>query len=144
MLGYFFRMSLTVKKLPMDLPILSPSTFTMALCIQYFTNSSPPKLSLCAISFSWCGNTRSLPPRWMSTCPPRYPADMTEHSMCQPGLPGPHGLSHDGSPGLAPFQSTKSSGSSLCSEMSTLAPAFRSSGFWPESLPYPLKLETSK
>ena len=26
---------------------------------------------------------------------------MAEHSMCQPGRPGPHGLSQDGSPGLA-------------------------------------------
>ena len=26
---------------------------------------------------------------------------MAEHSMCQPGRPGPQGLSHDGSPGLA-------------------------------------------
>jgi len=27
--------------------------------------------------------------------------------MCHPGRPGPHGLSHQGSPGLAAFQSTK-------------------------------------
>ena len=31
--------------------------------------------------------------------------------MCQPGRPGPHGLGHAGSPGLAAFQSAKSSGS---------------------------------
>ena len=32
------------------------------------------------------------------------------HSMCQPGRPLPHGLSHDGSPGLALFQRAKSPG----------------------------------
>ena len=35
--------------------------------------------------------------------------------MCQPGRPLPHGLSHAGSPGLAAFQSAKSSGSRFCS-----------------------------
>ena len=30
--------------------------------------------------------------------------------MCQPGRPLPHGLSHDGSPAFAPFQSAKSGG----------------------------------
>lgn len=30
------------------------------------------------------------------------------HSMCQPGLPAPHGLSQDGSPGFADFQRVKS------------------------------------
>ena len=35
---------------------------------------------------------------------------IAEHSICQPGLPLPHGLSHDGSPGFAPFQSAKSAG----------------------------------
>ncbi len=35
---------------------------------------------------------------------------MAEHSMCQPGRPGPQGLSHDGSPGLDRFHSAKSPG----------------------------------
>jgi len=35
---------------------------------------------------------------------------MHVHSMCQPGRPPPHGLSHDGSPGFAAFQSAKSDG----------------------------------
>ena len=35
--------------------------------------------------------------------------------MCQPGRPGPQGLSHDGSPGLAAFQRAKSAGCSFCS-----------------------------
>ena len=33
---------------------------------------------------------------------------MTEHSMCQPGRPSPHGDCHAGSPGLELFQSAKS------------------------------------
>ena len=38
---------------------------------------------------------------------------MAEHSRCQPGRPGPHGVSQDGSPGLAPFHRAKSRGSRL-------------------------------
>lgn len=33
---------------------------------------------------------------------------MTEHSMCQPGRPGPHGEGQAGSPGFERFQSAKS------------------------------------
>ena len=58
---------------------------------------------------------------------------IAEHSMCQPGRPGPHGLSHDGSPGFAAFQSAKSRGSRLRSSTSTRAPASSSSRFLPES-----------
>ena len=61
--------------------------------------------------------------------------DMAEHSMCQPGRPGPHGEGHDGSPGLDAFHSAKSSGSRLRSSTSTRAPASSSSRFLPESLP---------
>ena len=35
---------------------------------------------------------------------------MAEHSICQPGRPGPQGLSHDGSPGFDRFQRAKSPG----------------------------------
>ena len=35
---------------------------------------------------------------------------MTEHSMCQPGRPSPHGDCHAGSPGLELFQRAKSFG----------------------------------
>ena len=38
---------------------------------------------------------------------------IAEHSMCQPGRPGPIAVSHDGSPGFGPFQSAKSRTSSL-------------------------------
>ena len=43
----------------------------------------------CAISFSWCGNMRSSPPACRSNVSPRYFIAMAEHSMCQPGRPGP-------------------------------------------------------
>ena len=35
---------------------------------------------------------------------------MTEHSMCQPGRPLPHGESHSGSPTLEAFHRAKSFG----------------------------------
>ena len=60
---------------------------------------------------------------------------MAEHSMCQPGRPLPHGESQDGSPGLAAFQSAKSSGFSLMSLTSMRAPDCRSSIGWWLSLP---------
>lgn len=64
--------------------------------------------SLCASSLSWCGNMRSTPPLWTSILSPRISVAMTEHSMCQPGRPLPHGLGHDGSPGLDVFHKQKS------------------------------------
>jgi hypothetical protein len=33
---------------------------------------------------------------------------ITEHSICQPGRPGPQGDGHEGSPGFDAFQSAKS------------------------------------
>ena len=83
------------------------------LCIQYLAIGWPLQHSLWAISFSWCGKTRSRPPPWMSKVRPSRRRLMAEHSMCQPGRPGPQGLSHDGSPGLAPFQRAKSAGVAL-------------------------------
>src|SRR5215217_6552652 len=52
----------------------------------------------------------SVPPPWMSAPPGRCLLTIAEHSMCQPGRPGPHGLSQVGSPGLEAFHSAKSSG----------------------------------
>ena len=48
---------------------------------------------------------------------------MAEHSMCQPGRPGPQGDSHVGSPGLDIFHNTKSIGLRLALSISTRAPA---------------------
>jgi hypothetical protein len=39
---------------------------------------------------------------------PKIELAMAEHSMCQPGLPGPHGDAQEGSPGFAAFHSAKS------------------------------------
>src|SRR5471032_3120738 len=67
-----------------------------------------------------------MPPPWMSKRSPRTAQDMAEHSMCQPGRPGPYALSHlasAGSDGLADFHSTKSSGSVLPSATATRSPA---------------------
>ena len=55
-----------------------------------------------ARSFSWCGNTRSSPPPWRSKPSPRSSSDIAEHSMCQPGRPGPHGESHAARPASPP------------------------------------------
>ncbi len=103
--------------MPSDLLIFSPAVPRMPLCTQYWANPSPTARDW-ASSFSWCGNTRSRPPPWMSNVGPRYLVDMAEHSRCQPGRPGPHGVSQEGSPGLAPFQRAKSRGSRLASAVS--------------------------
>ena len=76
---------------------------------------APVTASVWRISFSWCGNTRSFPPPWMSMVLPRYFEIMAEHSMCHPGLPGPQGESHEHSPGFAAFHTAKSMGSRLFS-----------------------------
>src|SRR3990167_6700656 len=99
-----------VKKFPSDLDIFSLLMFTNPLCIQYFTGDLPVAPQDWAISFSWCGKTRSLPPPWMSKHSPKSFWLIAEHSICQPGRPGPQGLSQKGSPGLLLFQSAKSSG----------------------------------
>jgi len=39
---------------------------------------------------------------------PRIAVAMTEHSICHPGRPGPHGEGHEGSPDLEAFQIAKS------------------------------------
>ena len=52
---------------------------------------------------------------------PRYFIAIAEHSMCHPGRPlDPTGLSHDGSPGLAAFQSAKSAAAFLAADPSSV------------------------
>ena len=118
--------SASVVKLPSDFDIFSPPTWTIPLWIQWRANAWPAP-SACARSFSWCGNTRSSPPPWRSKPSPSRSSDIAEHSMCQPGRPGPHGESHAGSPGFAAFQSAKSTGLRFASSTSTRAPADSSS-----------------
>ena len=99
--------------LPTDFDIFSPVKRSIPLCVQIRANSWPSARD-CASSFSWCGKTRSSPPPWISNAGPSSSSAITEHSMCQPGRPRPHGESHDvSSPGLFAFQSAKSRGSSL-------------------------------
>ena len=103
-----------VTKLPRLFDIFSPSTWRWPLCIQTLAMTGVPKQQrLCAISFSWCGNTRSMPPPWMSKVSPRCCQLIAEHSRCQPGRPRPHGLSQPGSAGADGFHSTKSVGTAL-------------------------------
>ena len=71
----------------------------------------------------------------MSNLSPKNFLDITEHSRCQPGLPFPHGDSHDGSLSVDGFHNTKSAGFFLFSETSTLAPAINSSKFLFDNYP---------
>ena len=67
-----------------------------------------------------------MPPQWMSIgASPRMRSAIAEHSMCQPGRPGPMPKSQVGSSGWVAFHSTKSRAFSLSylSE-STRAPAW--------------------
>ena len=102
-----------VKKLPRDLDIFSLFTRTKPLWTQYRARVLPVAPSDWAISFSWWGKTRSSPPPWISKVSPRYRWLITEHSRCQPGLPCPQGLSHQGSPSLLAFQRDKIEGIAL-------------------------------
>src|SRR5256885_15953597 len=50
---------------------------------------------------------RSSPPRCTSSVSPRYSMAIAEHSMCQPGRPGPISVSHFASPCFGDFHSAK-------------------------------------
>ena len=69
------------------------------------------------------GGGGGLPPPWMSMRGPMRVRTMALHSMCQPGRPRPQGLSHDGSPSLPAFHSTKSEGERLRLSTPTRCPA---------------------
>mmetsp|Transcript_104569 Transcript_104569/g.320324 ORF Transcript_104569/g.320324 Transcript_104569/m.320324 type:complete len:239 (-) Transcript_104569:1006-1722(-) len=141
------RASRMVTKFPKDFDIFSspsPTLRTAAQCIQVCEYSFPLAASLCAISFSWCGNIRSGPPPWMSSVSPRCFLAMALHSMCQPGRPRPQGDAQEGSFSFAVFHSAKSSGASLPSPTPTRAPAWLPSRLHFESRPYSVKLRTRK
>ena len=46
------------------------------------------------LGHKWCGKILSTPPQWISIYSPRCLMLMQEHSICHPGYPTPHGLSH--------------------------------------------------
>ena len=109
--------------LPTDFDIFSSSICTSPLCIQISARGTPRAASVWAISFSWCGKTRSMPPPWIAKSRPSSFSDIAEHSMCQPGRPWPQGESHEvSSPSLCPFQRAKSSGSSLSDAVPASSP----------------------
>ena len=117
----------------------------MPLCIHSRASGFPRPATVCATSFSWCGNTRSMPPPWMSNSSPSSCSAIAEHSMCQPGRPRPHGESHEvSSPSLCAFQSAKSSGSSLRSAPSTPSPWSIWSTSRRDSEPYSGSVRTRK
>src|SRR5512135_1340716 len=107
---HFFRTKSIDFVFPRDFDIFSPFIVTIPTCIQILAKLMPENASDCAISFSWCGNIKSRPPPWISKLLPRYFKLMAEHSMCHPGLPLPHGLSHTGL-SFANFHKAKSTGS---------------------------------
>ena len=141
---YRAKTSRMVKKFPSDFDIFSESTFTKPLWTQYRTNFLSSDLCISqsqaaldwASSFSWCGNTRSWPPPWMSITGPRSFSIIAEHSMCHPGRPWPQGDSQVGSFGFAVFHRAKSAGFFFLLSTTTRSPARLSSWFLPDKDPY--------
>ena len=122
--------------LPSDFDIFSASVSIIPLCIQIWAKPRPAP-SDWAISFSWWGKTRSEPPPWIANSGPSSASAIAEHSMCQPGRPGPQGESQEvSSSGLWAFQRAKSSGSSLSEADPASSPWSMSSVRRLESLPY--------
>ncbi len=83
----------------------------------------------------------------MSNAEPRYFSAIAEHSMCQPGRPGPHG---DGQAAVSgsdsffqPFHRAKSRGSRLPRGSASVAGSMSSSAWWVSS-PYAGHDRTSK
>ena len=121
--------------LPSDFDIFSASVSIIPLCIQSRAKGRPAA-SDWAISFSWWGKTRSEPPPWIAKDGPSSASAIAEHSMCQPGRPGPQGESQQvSSPSLCAFQRAKSSGSSFSEAEPASSPWSMSSVRRLESLP---------
>ena len=110
--------------LPRDFDIFSElATWTIPLCIQILARGLPRAASVCAISFSWWGKTRSEPPPWIENSTPSSSSAIAEHSMCQPGRPSPQGLGQKvSSPSLRAFQRAKSSRASFSSAAPASSP----------------------
>ena len=122
-------------KLPSDFDIFSPPLATTKAWWPQWRANVRPRATAWARSFSWWGKARSWPPAWRSKPSPSRSSDITTHSVCHPGRPGPQGEGHDGSPGLAFFHSTKSRGERLLTSTSTRAPDRRESSDWRASSP---------
>src|SRR3989344_8317222 len=105
---YFLIKSWMVTKLPRDLDIFFPLTVRNPECNQYLTIGFLPEIaSIWAISASWWGKIKSLPPPCMSYCVPKNFWVIAVSSMCQPGRPRPKGDGQDGSENPAPEPSVR-------------------------------------
>ena len=113
----------SMNTLPIDLDIFSESRRTIPTWTQRRVRSSSRAARVWAASFSWWGKMRSEPPPWISNPTPSSFSAIAEHSMCQPGRPGPQGDSQEvSSASLWPFHRAKSSGSRLRAAPSTSSP----------------------
>ena len=122
--SYCFNTSRMVKKLPSDLDIFSPSTRDKAVVQPVFDvagNALPvvglrvvmaagmPRRADALGNFCFHGAGTANPRRRHECRKYRRTGFslMAEHSMCQPGRPLPHGLSHAGSPAFSPLSTTQ-------------------------------------
>lgn len=127
---------LIVMKFFKDFDILQPLICKCPTWMKYFTQS--PSLLWAydwAISFSWWGNIKSMPPEWISSFLPKIAPAIAEHYMCHPGLPSPHWDFQVGYPGFAAFHRAKSS-LFFFSFFSSTYSAYVSASFILLSLPY--------
>ena len=131
---WFWIKSLARIKFPRDLLILMPSTLMWPLCIQKLARWLLFRAILWAISFSWWGNFKSTPPPWISIFSPNKAFIMTTHSVCQPGIPIPHG-DLNCSPSVVLRHKAKSRGSSFFSSISTRDPDSKSSRVLLDKIP---------
>jgi hypothetical protein len=125
--------------LPTDFAIFSSPNWSIPLCIHSRDSGLARAASVWAISFSWWGKIRSLPPPCTSKSTPRIPSAIAEHSMCQPGRPRPQGASQAvSSPSFCAFHSAKSCADSLRSSRrsSSSSVCTMSSSLRFESFPY--------
>jgi len=92
--------------------------------------------------FRDCGNVRSTAAAVdVQRSRPNIFSAMAAHSMCQPGRPGPIGVSQKCSPGLGAFHNAKSRALSLfVASLSTRAPSCMPATSILESFPYAGKL----
>ena len=116
--------SSNVYRFPLLFDIFSPSTSRCALWNQWAAKPGTPVAhSLWAISFSWCGKHKSMPPPWRSKVTPKCSRDIAEHSICQPGRPSPQGLGQKLAPssGFLDFHKAKSEADSRSYSSESLA-----------------------
>ena len=105
-----------------------------ARCAASTGRTPSPAASDWAISFSWCGKTQVHAAAVDVELRPEVRARHRRALDVPAGAARPHGVGHDGSPGLAPFHSVKSRGSRLPRGRRP-RPGCTSSIRWPDSSP---------